>query len=261
VDDFSARRLTLRVVGCTGAALFAAFLALTFHTPRSVENFGRSYIEAQVLEAVDARIDALASPSGDAALPRYAVELLHANQTELSQLRQSLKSGARAQLAACIAQLLELSDTQRATLQTLLVRGAEWRIADLGAQNSRLAGLIQYGYLQVVDELRRDIRIFTASNAVAFLLLIIVSFFRPDAVRQLTVPATLLVLATLMCAYAYVFEQNWLLTIIHGDYLGFAYTGYLVVVFLFYCDIALNRGRVTARILESIFNTVGSAAA
>ena len=45
MDESSARRLTLRVVGCTGATLFTAFLALTFHTPRSVENFGRNYLE------------------------------------------------------------------------------------------------------------------------------------------------------------------------------------------------------------------------
>ena len=30
----------------------------------------------------------------------------------------------------------------------------------------------------------------------------------------------------------YVFEQNWLLTIIHGDYLGLAYAAWLGVVFL-----------------------------
>jgi hypothetical protein len=73
---------------------------------------------------------------------------------------------------------------------------------------------------------------------------------RPEAVRLLFVPGVLLAVATLVCAYLYVFEQDWLLTLIHGDYLGFAYTAWLGVVFLLLCDIALNRGRITVQILN-----------
>jgi hypothetical protein len=65
--------------------------------------------------------------------------------------------------------------------------------------------------------------------------------------------------ATLICAYFYVFEQNWLLTIIYGDYLGFAYLAYLGVVFLFLCDIVLNRGRVTTQFANAILDAAGSA--
>jgi hypothetical protein len=54
-----------------------------------------------------------------------------------------------------------------------------------------------------------------------------------------------------------VFEQYWLLTIIDGSYLGLAYAAYLVVVFLFLCDIALNRGRVTTRLVNGLVDAVG----
>jgi len=53
------------------------------------------------------------------------------------------------------------------------------------------------------------------------------------------------------------FEQNWLLTIIYNDYLGFAYLGYLLIVFLFLCDIVLNRARVTTKIVNAIGNALG----
>jgi hypothetical protein len=67
----------------------------------------------------------------------------------------------------------------------------------------------------------------------------------------------LLTVATIFCAYLYVFEQNWLLTIIHGDYLGLGYAAYLGVVFLFLCDIALNFGRVTTRLVNGLVGGIG----
>lgn len=82
---------------------------------------------------------------------------------------------------------------------------------------SRLVTMIQSGYVAVVKDLTRDIRIFTATNAIAFLLLLLVSFLRPDSVRALFVPGVLLFISTLLCAWLYVFEQNWLLTIIDGS--------------------------------------------
>jgi hypothetical protein len=93
-----------------------------------------------------------------------------------------------------------------------------------------------------------------------FLLLLVVSYLKPRAIAQLFVPGALLVVATLICSYCYVFEQNWLLTIIYSDYLGFMYLGYLGIVFLFLCDIVLNRARVTTEIVNAILNAVGSAA-
>ena len=58
----------------------------------------------------------------------------------------------------------------------------------------------------------------------------LVSFLKPEDTRALFVPGVLLTVSTLTCAYLYLFEQNWLLTMIHGNYLGFAYAAYLGVV-------------------------------
>ena len=76
---------------------------------------------------------------------------------------------------------------------------------------------------------------------------------------HLFLPGVLLSASTLICSYFYIFQQNWLMTIIHGDYLGFIYLAWLGVVFLFLCDIVLNRGRVTSEILNAFFNAISSA--
>jgi hypothetical protein len=119
---------------------------------------------------------------------------------------------------------------------------------------------MQSGYLAVVADLTRDIRIFTASNSVAFLLLLLVSFLKPEAVRELFVPGVLLAISTLACTYLYVFEQDWLLTIVHGSYLGWAYAAWLALAFGFLCDIWLNQARVTARVTEGVVGGIGSIA-
>lgn len=63
-----------------------------------------------------------------------------------------------------------------------------------------------------------------------------------------------------ICSYFYVFEQNWLLTVIFNDYLGFTYLAYLAVVFGLLCDIILNRARITTRIVNTVLEAIGSAA-
>jgi hypothetical protein len=117
--------------------------------------------------------------------------------------------------------------------------------------------LIQASYMDVATDLKRDIRIFAAANAGAFFLLVLISFLKPQAVRHLFVPGLLLCAATLVCVYGYVFEQNWLLTLINGSYLGFAYATYLGVVFLLLCDVVLNRGRITTRLANGLVHGVG----
>lgn len=250
MEKAAIRNLTLRIVGFAGATLFAFFFALTYHTPRWVEDFAAEYIEALVAQHVDATIERLGPPTGGDAMSRYAARLYEKNQTSISGFKELLKKEAREQLVDCIDKARSLSVEARATLERLINQSATGSIGALQLENARLASLIQSGYLQVVADLQREIRIFTASNAIAFLLLVLASFLRPEFSRELFVPGILLAISTLICTYLYVFEQDWLLTMIHGDYLGVAYVVYLGFVFLILCDIVLNRARVTIKLIR-----------
>jgi hypothetical protein len=87
---------------------------------------------------------------------------------------------------------------------------------------------------------------------------VLATFVRPQFMKQLSVPTYLLLASTIYCAYSYVFEQNWLLIVIYSDYLGFAYLGYLSVVFLLLCDFVLNRARVTLAILNGMMGAIAT---
>src|SRR5690349_2439155 len=254
----AARTYSLRIIGAAGAILFAFFFALTWHTPRWVEDFAAGYIEGRVAEKLDTVIDGLGAPTGNGALSRYAAELYRQNEQKIAAYKELLKRDIREQLALCIPQVRALSDEWRGKLESRVRDGATLSIGELQLDNSRLVALIQSGYLAVVADLTHDIRIFTASNAIAFLLLLLVSFLKPGHVRELFVPGVLLAISTLVCAWLYVFEQDWLMTIVQGSYLGLAYAAWLGVSFLFLCDVWLNRARVTARVLEGLASTAGA---
>jgi hypothetical protein len=255
----AARNLTLRIIGAAGAILFGFFFALTYHTPRWVEDFAAGYIEGRVAQKLDRTVDNLAAPQGDSALSRYAADLYRKNEARIADYKELLKSNIREQLAICIPQVRVMSDELRGRIETWVRDGAVLGIGELQLDNSRLVALIQSGYLAVVADLTHDIRIFTATNVAAFLLLLLVSFLKPEFVRELFVTGVLLAISTLACAYLYVFEQNWLLTIVQGSYLGTAYMAWLGLSFLFLCDVWLNNARVTARLLDVLSGILVSA--
>ena len=247
----------LRVVGMAGAAVFGFFFAITFSTPQWVERFAADFIESRVRETVDAGIDNIRPEPGDSAMSRLAESLYRQNQEQIDQLKQDLKGRAQQRWAAALAQVRNLSCECREIIMKALTLASVLEMKSLEAANQRLTEFIQASYMDVATKLKGDIRIFSATNAGAFLLLVFLSFLKPHAIRHLFAPGLLLTVATIFCAYMYVFEQNWLLTIIHGDYLGLGYAAYLGVVFLFLADIALNCGRVTTRLVNGLVNVVG----
>ena len=119
-----ARQRTLRIAGIAGATLFAAFFALTYHRPEWVEDFAADYLEAKVAEKLDATIDAMAAPTGDDALSRYAAQLYRQNEARISSLRRLLKAEVRKQLEICIPQIRGLSAEQRERIAQWVEEGA-----------------------------------------------------------------------------------------------------------------------------------------
>jgi hypothetical protein len=257
----STNRWTLRILGFVGLGTFLFFFSLTWYRPQWVEDFAADYLQAEVLAYSDARIDAIRAPAGDGALAQLAGELFRRNQAEIEDLKNGLKARVREYLLAAITQARDPDCPCRERLAELLQAGADSRLARLALDNQQLVAFIQSNYLERVAALKQELRVFTGINAACFLFLLVLSFAKPAAARHLLFPGVLLAIATLFCAWLYVTSQDWLLAIVHGNYVGWAYAGWLGLVFLFLCDIALNRGRVTTRLANGVINGMGSAAA
>jgi hypothetical protein len=242
----------LRSVGVAGTAIFATVFAFTYSVPGWVETFASDFIESEVTKEIDSRIDSFEVAAGDSAVSQLAAALYQQNQREIERLKEALKVGVHEKTATVLAQIRDLDCECRDKYAQLLKSGFQFDIALLQAANDRIVEFIQATYMEIV-------RVFTGVNASVFLLLLLVSFLKPQAIAQLFVPGVLLTLATVVSAYLYVFEQNWLLTIIYGDYVGLMYLAYLGMVFLALCDVVLNRARVTTKIANASLQAVGSA--
>lgn len=240
--------------------MFAFFFTLTFSTPEWVEIFAVDFIESEVSKKVDRKIDNLAPPAGDGKLSKLAQTILSKNEDQIGELKTKLKNNVHGQLANALAKIRDLDCECRKKWENSFRSGFETNISLLQVTNQKITEFIQSSYMEVVEKLKREIRIFTGANGAVFLLLLICSFIKPKAMTHLFLPAVLISTSTVICSYFYIFEQNWLLTIIYSDYLGLTYLIYLGVVFAFLCDIVLNRGRVTTQLLNVILQIVGSAA-
>ncbi len=259
MDSAALKKLLLRSIGVIGSAIFLTFFSLTYSIPGWVEDFASDYIESQARERTDASIGAIKPPESENALARLAQSMYDQNEAQVEQLKTNLRNKVHEQWAAALAAVRDLDCECREKWEDWFESGFNSRIALLQAANEQISNFIHSTYMDVVSELKRDIRIFTAGNAAVFILLLLVSFLKSQAIMHLFIPAVLLSVSTLICSYFYMFEQNWLLTIIHSSYLGFVYIVWLGVVFLFLCDIVFNRGRVTTEALNAFFNAIGSA--
>jgi hypothetical protein len=259
MPNLSVQKACLRLVGIVGAAIFLTFFTFTYSVPGWVETFAADFIEAEVAEEIDSRIDGFEISSGDSVLSRVAAAMYQQNHLEIDRLKTALKAETHDRMATALAQIRDLDCECREKYAQLFESGFQFDLAVLQAANDRIVDFIHTTYMDVVDVLKRDIRVFTGVNTGVFLLLLLVSFLKPQAIAQLFVPGILLILATAISAYFYLFEQNWLLTIIYSDYVGFAYLAYLGIVFVALCDVVLNRARVTTKIANVVLEALGSA--
>lgn len=248
-----------RVVSIIGVLLYSAILYLTFSVPDWLESFAASYIESEVSSRIDLAIDRIEPTSREGLLGDLARKAFEANQAKIDEVKVSLRNKAHETMARAIAEMRDLDCDCRAKFAARIKEGFEFKLSFLQIANDKIMDTIQGGYVKVVTELRRDIRIFAGSNIAVFLLLLLTTFLKPAARLHVAVPASLLTASTLICSYFYIIEQNWFLTIIHSDYLGFAYLGYLGFVAMFLADILFNHGRVTTQVLNAMFEAFGSA--
>jgi hypothetical protein len=235
------QKSVMGLVSAIGAAVFGFFFLLTYHTPSFVERSAADFIEREATKRVHAVVDGMRLLQGDTALARMAASVQEHDQEEIERHREALRQRVHARKA-------------EGRIRTA-------RIGLLEQRSAQLTDLIHSTYARVVTDLKRDIRIFTGANAAMFLMVLGVVLLKPQALRPLLVPGVLLVVATLVCSHSYLFQQDWLLTIIYNDYLGFAYLAYLGLVFGFLCDIVLNGARITSAVVNAISATVGSTAA
>lgn len=246
-------KFSLRFVGFAGFLLFASAFVATFLSPIHFEHAAKDFIRTQVEIKVSDKIENLHHPS----LEKAAGFLAKQYQGEIVGLQQKPKEGLHEKVAAVVAQMGDLGCECRKKLARNIQQFLDGYINILSQAQSNLVALIQGKYAEVVEKLLLDLRIFSGTNALVFVFLLIASFLKERAIAQLFLPGSLLFAATLSSTYFYLFEQNWFFAIIFNKYMGYGYIMYVLVVFLFLCDVVLNRAKLTTEIINQAFRAIG----
>lgn len=248
-------RRALLILAVLGTALFGTACVVSLLNPLLVERAASEVVRIEVERRVGEKLDKLSSSS----VVALAQKALGKTNAEFEGAKRQLLEGVPQQVAGVVAELLKADCECRKRLTMGAVAAQQARITTLGQARDRLVGLIESAYATVSANLLREFRIFTAANASAFAILALVTYRRRGAALQLMLPAVALVGAVAVTGGLYLFNQDWLHTVLYSQYVGLTYVAYLGAVAALLADVVFNRARVTTRLVNGALQVVGSA--
>lgn len=240
-------------MGC----FFCGFvLTISLVAPAWVEEGAARIVRAEVEQRVLDRLDQL----DDSLFAGRASVLVSRPEMDMAQARTLLVLQFPQLLEKVKDEVSEMDGACRERSARFVLGRLEVARPSLAETRERLMLHIRSKYFDTIGQLHRELRIFTGANAFVFALLL-VALWRKKAAGVHLLPAAMVLLAAAVgCAYLYLFQQDWLHTIVFNDYVGLGYIAYLGVAFLFLSDVLFNEARVTAEVLSRLFEAVGSAA-
>lgn len=122
------------------------------------------------------------------------------------------------------------------------------------------SSILSAKYQQILVKLEKDLLIFFVCNSIIFLAILLLVLVRPKHTTQIYLPCALIVTATILSIIIYICGQNWFYSIIYNNYVGYSYLAYVCLISAQILDIALNRGRITAEILNVLSGVFGKIA-
>ncbi|MBX3628039.1 MAG: hypothetical protein KF892_23725 [Rhizobacter sp.] len=250
-------RRAILALSVLGFLLFGGSLLLSVVDPMLVERAAREVIKIEVEQRVGERIDSLSNHR----ITRLAERSLRQNQAEIDRAEAALREDLPRKVANVMADMLNADCECRKRLVLSAHRSQVEELSSLSQIREKLTSLIESTYASVAQSLMREFRIFTAANAVAFGLLGLITVVRRRVGLQLALPSVVLIGAVAITGSLYLFNQNWLHTVIFGQYVGLAYIVYLAGVAFLLADIAFNRARITTQMVNAATSALGSSLA
>lgn len=254
-------QLAVLVLALLGVVVSGLGLSLTYLGAERLERPARTFVEWQVEKRLRQAFTPDMGSTEEGGVLAAARDMV-ASRIDIAEL--ALGSDLPDRIAARIADLCVCSlppeerdnlkeryETAKADARAFVVAAMRGQIERDRIGLSTLDDLIAGHYVDTVDRLLRDLRIFFGSNLVLFAVVGIAGVLSSVA-PALVVPGGLLAMSTLTAMAIYLFEQNWFYTIIFGAYVGWWYLIWVAIIALFLIDITLNRARVISFICESL---------
>jgi len=247
-------RRILLILSILGVLISGFILSLSFMSENQLRQSAKAFVKHQVIKEARERYGAAQDTRfGD------ALDIVRNKMDGHSEVIQDYLEN---RMEDDISELVDIFCTCETDAKETGERIREYwtqKNQNTSIASDRLNKLVSGRYQEIIEALRRDIRIFSGTNLCLFLIAILALTFKSRASVHLVLPVTLLLLATLTATTFYIFGQNWFYTIIFSNYWGFGYSVLAGVIFLFLMDVVFNKGRVTAQILNAMFQALGKA--
>ena len=241
-------RIAIGIIGAAGTLLFGLVFVASFVQPARIEGYAQELLRREVEARTAESLTALERTR----IGQFAARLAEQHPEQAESLRRQMRERLIPFVEAVVAEMRDPDCPCRQKLAAMLDVDAGTGLVDLlQAGGEKLTALVRTKYLETAAALLREFRIFTGANALMFALLGLALFVRRSARVQLLPAAAVLLGATIVVGGLYLFGQNWLHTIVFGDYVGFYYFLYLAIVGALLADLLVNRGRVSARLAAS----------
>jgi len=245
---------TLRSIGLFGALLFGILFSVTFVSPKVIEESAKGFVKHQIEKEVREKQQSVA----DSSVASKALSIAESLGLESGRIQEDLDNNLPEKIASVIASMCGYDCEKKKALAQSITSGYLDRLKSIKVAQATLGELIKGKYIEIVGNLKFDLRIFLGSNFGMFLILLVVSLAKPRAMAHLFLPGLLLDLATTISSTIYLYGQDWFYTILYNDYMGFGYLAYISVIFGVLVDIALNKARVTSEVINGLANALGS---
>lgn len=249
-------KATLRITGLLGTLLFGTLFIFTYGVPEAIEKSAKTFIKIQIRKEIKQKYE---HSEKTQAVKEKAIFLANKFGIEEEELKQYIKEKLPEKIARVVASMCGYDCEKEKQLAASITKGYLEKISNLKIAQKTLGEIIKSKYMEIVRNLKIDLRIFLCSNFSMFSILLLVSFLRPNAIGHLFLPGFFLFISTAISTCIYIFGQDWFYTIIYNNYWGFGYLIYILVIFSFLMDITFNKARVTTGIINGILSSIGSA--
>lgn len=243
-------RYVILLFAAAGTLACGAAFTLSYAKPAWIEHIAKEIIYQQVTSQVNEKIDALNNTT-------FAVNIRIVTGKLQEQIRQDLPE----RITAVIAQMQNPDSEYRNLTPQQIHSDNEWHFSftpSLTQLREKLNEFIRAKYTEALTHLHREYRIFTGTHTLVFACLVATLLIYRSYKIQLLPLAFLLFIASLINAYLYIFQQNWLHTILFSDYTGFAYITYMCIIFASLCDLVFYKGRINNLVIDTIENIASS---
>jgi len=261
---------TLSILSVAGFLLFSAVFGLLQWNPETLERAAKGFIIIKIEQKLEEHFVPLKKFKN---LEQISLlkELNNQYLNHIENLKQFINSDLSSKIANEVARLctckttpediqMELHNFKKieAGIKQSIEEATHGKILKLNLASDSLIQMIRGYYFSMIQRLTHDLKIFSGSNSILFLLIFGLTFMRSKNPKTILIPGLILFVGTLASLLIYLFGQNWFFALVFNDFMGWGYLIYVGIISMFLADIILLKARISLWILNFVANVMGS---